>query len=83
MTINIPSEMDQFVKELVSTGKYASEQAAVAEGLRLLMSREQLKAEIAKGIRDLDEGRWYDEETVFAGLEEDITAIERQNYGSL
>jgi antitoxin ParD1/3/4 len=78
MTINLPSDMDQFVKELVTTGKYPSEQAAVAEGLRLLMSREQLKAEIAKGIRDLDEGRWYDEETVFAELEADITALERQ-----
>lgn len=71
MTINLPSDMDQFVKELVTTGKYPSEQAAVAEGLRLLMSREQLKAEIAKGIRDLDEGRWYDEETAFAELEKD------------
>jgi antitoxin ParD1/3/4 len=82
MTINLPSDMDQFVKELVTNGKYPSEQAAVAEGLRLLMSREQLKAEIAKGIRDLDEGRWYDEETVFAELEADIAAIERQNHGS-
>jgi antitoxin ParD1/3/4 len=69
MTINLSSEMDQFVKELVSTGKYPSEQAAVAEGLRLLMSKEQLKAEIAKGIRDLDEGRFYDEETAFAELD--------------
>lgn len=63
--------MDQFVKELVTTGKYPSEQAAVAEGLRLLMSREQLKTEIAKGICDLNEGRWYDEETAFAELEKD------------
>jgi antitoxin ParD1/3/4 len=69
MTINLSSDMDQFVKELVSTGKYPSEQAVVAEGLRLLMSKEQLKAEIAKGIRDLDEGRFYDEETAFAELD--------------
>lgn len=78
MTINLSSEMDQFVKELVSTGKYPSEQAAVAEGLRLLMSKEQLKAELDKAIRQLDNGEYYDEETVFAELEADIAAIERQ-----
>ena len=69
MTINLPSDMDQFLKNLVVTGTYASEQDAVAEGLRLLMSREQLKAEIAKGIRDFDEGRYYDEEAAFAELD--------------
>lgn len=71
MTIKLSQEMDQFVKELVVTGQYPSEEEAVAEGLRLLMSREQLKAEIAKGVRDLNEGRWYDEETAFAELEKD------------
>lgn len=72
MTINLSSEMDQFVKELVVTGKFPSENDAIAEGLRLLMSREQLKAEIAKGIRDFEEGRYYDEETAFAELEKDF-----------
>lgn len=72
MTIKLPSEMDQLVKDLVVTGKYPSEDEAIAEGLRLLTSREQLKAEIAKGIRELDEGRWHDEETVFAELEKDL-----------
>jgi putative addiction module CopG family antidote len=72
MTINLSNEMDQFVKELVVTGKYPSEAEAVAEGLRLLMSREQLKEGIAKGVRALDEGRWHDEETVFAVLEKDL-----------
>lgn len=75
MTIHLSSEMDQFVKELVVAGKYPSEQDAVAEGLRLLMSREQLKAEIAKGIHDFDEGRFYDEETAFAELEKESNDI--------
>ena len=82
MTINLPSEMDQFLKNLVVTGTYASEQDAVAEGLRLLMSREQLKAEIAKGVRELDAGNFYDEETVFGELEEEIALIEREQRGS-
>ncbi len=81
MTINLTSEMDQFVKELVVDGKYPSEQEAVAEGLRLLMSREQLKAEIAKAAQQLDEGLFFDEDTVFNELEEDIAAIERERLG--
>jgi putative addiction module CopG family antidote len=81
MTINLPSDMEQFVKNLVVTGTYASEQEAINEGLRLLMSREQLKAEIAKGLQELDAGNSYDEETVFSELEEEITAIEREKRG--
>lgn len=81
MIVDLPSDMDQFVKNLVVTGQYPSEQEAVAEGLRLLMSREQLKAEIAKGIHELDNGLFFDEETVFGELEEDIAAIEREQSG--
>lgn len=77
MTINLPSDMDRFLKNLVVTGAYASEQDAVAEGLRLLMSREQLKAEIAKGVRDLDAGLGLSEEEVFSEVEDVIASIER------
>jgi antitoxin ParD1/3/4 len=77
MTINLSHEMDQFVKELVVSGQYSSEDEAVAEGLRLLMSREQLKAEIAKGVRELDEGLGIDEDDVFAEVEAVIASIEK------
>jgi antitoxin ParD1/3/4 len=82
MTINLPSEMDQFVKELVSTGKYPSEQAAVAEGLRLLMSKEQLKLELAKAAKELDEGLGLDEDEVFAEVEAVIASIENSKAGN-
>lgn len=81
MTINLPSDMDQFLKNLVVTGTYASEQDAVAEGLRLLMSKEQLKAELAKAIHQLDNGECFDEETVFNELEEEISGLEREQRG--
>lgn len=77
MTINLPSDMDQFVKELVTTGKYPSEQAAVAEGLRLLMSKELLKLELAKAAKELDEGLGLDEDEVFAEVEAVIASIEK------
>jgi antitoxin ParD1/3/4 len=81
MTINLSSEMDQFVKELVSTGKYPSEQEAVAEGLRLLMSKEQLKLELAKAAKELDEGLGLDEDEVFAEVEFVIASIENSKAG--
>lgn len=82
MTINLSSEMDQFVKELVVTGKYPSEDDAVAEGLRLLMSREQLKAEIAKAAKQLDDGLGLEEDEVFDEVEAVISSIEKQQAGS-
>jgi antitoxin ParD1/3/4 len=82
MTINLPSDMDQFVKELVTAGKYPSEQAAVAEGLRLLMSKEQLKLELAKAAKELDEGLGLDEDEVFAEVEAVIASIEKSKAGT-
>jgi antitoxin ParD1/3/4 len=82
MTINLSTEMDQFVKELVVTGKYRSEDDAVAEGLRLLMSREQLKAEIAKAAKQLDDGLRLEEDEVYDEIEAVISSIEKQQARS-
>ena len=81
MTINLSSEMDQFVKELVVAGKYPSEDDAVAEGLRLLMSREQLKAEIANAAKQLDDGLGLEEDEVFDEVEAVISSIENRQSG--
>jgi antitoxin ParD1/3/4 len=81
MTINLSSEMKQFVKELVVAGTYSSEDDAVAEGLRLLMSREQLKAEIAKAAKQLDDGLGLEEDEAFDEIEAAISIIEKQQAG--
>jgi putative addiction module CopG family antidote len=81
MHVNLPSDVDQFVKELVVAGKYPSEQEAIAEGLRLLMSREQLKVEIAKAAQQLDEGLGLEEDEVFAEVEAVIASIEKHQCG--
>lgn len=54
----------------------SSEPSVAYDGIHIPMSFEQLKEEIAKGIRALDEGRYYDEETVFAEVERAIDEIE-------
>lgn len=81
MTIKLSSELDQFVKELVVAGTYPSKDDAVAEGLRLLMSREQLKAEIAKAAKQLDDGLGLEEDEVFDEIEAAISTIEKQQAG--
>ena len=82
MNLNLPSEVDDFVKGLVSQGRFGSEEAAVVEGIRLLMSREKLRGEIQKGVKQLDDGQWFDEETVFTNVNAEIDKIESSQQGS-
>ena len=70
MNIELPAEAVQFVEGLVASGQYKSADEAVAEGIRLLMSRQQLRAEIQKGIDELDAGKGMDGDVVFAELRE-------------
>ena len=82
MNLNLPSEFNNFVKELVSQGRFDSEEAAVVEGIRLLMGREQLRGEIQKGVVQLDGGDCFDEETVFAEVNAEIDKIEQSQQES-
>ncbi len=75
MQLNLPSDITAFVQNLVTQGRFDNEQEAVVEGIRLLMSREQLRAEIQEGIRQLDNGESYDEDTVFAEAEAEIARV--------
>ena len=62
MNLSLPDDVNAFVKSLVSDGRFDSEEAAIIEGVRMLMGREQLKAEIQIGIDQLDNGNHFDEE---------------------
>ena len=70
MNVELSPEAVQFVKGLVASGQFRSADEAVAEGVRLLMSQQQLRAEIQKGIDELDAGQGIDGESVFAELRE-------------
>ena len=82
MNLNLPSEINDFVKGLVSQGRFDSEESAVVEGVRLLMTREKLRSEIQKGVEQLDNGQSSDEETVFAEVNAEIDKIESSQQGS-
>jgi Arc/MetJ-type ribon-helix-helix transcriptional regulator len=82
MHLNLPTEINDFVKGLVSQGRFDSEESAVVEGVRLLMTREKLRAEIQTGVDQLDNGQWSDEETVFREVNAEIDEIESSQQGS-
>ena len=68
MKIDRPADAMEFVEALVASGQYRSANEAVADGVRLLMSRQQLRADIQKGIDELDAGQGMDGSVVFAEL---------------
>lgn len=82
MNLNLPNEVNNFVKSLVLQGRFDTEEAAVVEGIRLLMTREKLRGEIQKGVDQLDRGDWFDEESVFGELVTEIEKIESSQQGS-
>ena len=70
MNIELPADAIQFVEGLVASGQYKSANEAVADGVKLLMSRQQLRADIQKGIEELESGQGIDGAVVFADLRE-------------
>ena len=69
MNLNLPAEANDFVRSLVAQGRYSSEEAAVVDGLRLLMGRESLRGKIAEGVEDLERGESFSEDAGFADVE--------------
>jgi len=84
MNISLTPELEQLVKDKVSSGKYHSVSEVMGEALRLLEERDrireqrlaELKAKIQVGIEELERGEGIDGEEVFAEIEEDIRRAE-------
>ncbi len=68
MDVQLPNDAMQFVKGLVASGEFELANEAVTEGVRLLMSRQRLRADIQKGVNELDAGLGMDGEEMFADL---------------
>ncbi|MBC6430618.1 type II toxin-antitoxin system ParD family antitoxin [Nostoc sp. HG1] len=86
MNISLTPELEQLVKDKVTSGKYHSVSEVMGEALRLLEERDrlrdqriaELKAKIQVGIEELERGEGIDGEEVFAEIEEDIRRAEAQ-----
>ena len=64
--VEISFDLQQFVQTAISSGAFHSESEVVAEGLRLLQRREQLRRDVNYGIAQLERGEYtdYDEATL-------------------
>ena len=73
MTVELGPMLEQAVEDLIENGRYRSKSEVLREGVRLVQDREarleSLKAEIQKGLDDVDAGRVYPIEDVVAELE--------------
>jgi Arc/MetJ-type ribon-helix-helix transcriptional regulator len=78
MSTDIPNDYGSQVRQLIAQGKFEDEQAVVSEGIRLVIARETLHADIQAGIDELDRGEGIDAEEVYAEARRRIKAIEEQ-----
>ena len=78
MSTDIPNDYGSQVQQLIAQGKFQDEQAVVSEGIRLVIAREALHADIQAGIDQLDRGEGIDAEEVYAEARRRIKAIEEQ-----
>jgi len=86
VNISLTPELEQLVKDKVSSGRYHSVSEVMGEALRLLDERDrvqekrlaELKAKIQVGIEELERGEGIDGEEVFAEIEEDIRRAQAQ-----
>jgi putative addiction module CopG family antidote len=60
LTLSLPPEIEQYLRQAVATGEYGDEQAVVLEAIRLLRDRDarhrQLRADIEEAIQSVDRG---------------------------
>ena len=77
--VRLETKLENYVEELVRTGRYTSREAVLSEGVRLVERREQQRAAVDRaleaGIADAEAGRVHDAESAFTAL--------RQRYQSL
>ena len=63
MAVEIPADLREFVHAAITSGNFKDEGEVIGEALRLLRLREQLRADVNSGFRQLDAGQCaeYDE----------------------
>ncbi len=80
MPITLPPELEKFIHNQVSSGKYASIDEVFLAGIKLLEERErlyqgrfeELRREILIGVEEAEQGELLDAETVISGLREKL-----------
>ena len=80
LSITLPSEMADFIRQKVDSGLYGSNSEIIREALRGMIERdrrlEQLDTAIARGLADAEAGRVQDINTVRAELRSRATGTQ-------
>jgi antitoxin ParD1/3/4 len=80
--VSLTKELEEFVSKKLRSGRYSSASEVIREGLRLLdredeireLQKEELRAAIAQGARQLDRGEMLPGREVFAKVRRKIQA---------
>ncbi len=72
ISADLGEKLEAVVNDLVANGRYNSKSEVLREGVRLVQEREAalaaLYSELDKGLEDIEAGRTYPAEEVFADL---------------
>lgn len=78
-SVDLGSQLENFVGQLVKTGRYNSRSEILREGVRLIHERETrlaaLDASISRGIADADAGRVHSLDSAAATLDAKYAAM--------
>ncbi len=85
MNVQLSQELEQLVQSKVQSGRYSSASEVIREALRLMderdqvmaLRREEIRERIAHGLASLERGKGVEGESVFARIEAELAALER------
>ena len=85
MSIELPSELEQLVRNKVASGQYNSPSDVLKDALRLMeeqdrytaLHKDEIREKISRGYDSLRAGKGGDGEAVFERMEKELDAAER------
>jgi putative addiction module CopG family antidote len=77
MNVEIPRDLSPFVERMVAERRFLTASDVLAEGLRLLQSREVLRQQVRLGFEQLDSGSGMDAASVYDRAEARINEVEK------
>src|SRR5579883_761203 len=85
MNVQLSQELEQLVQSKVQSGRYSSASEVIREALHLMderdqvmaLRREEIRERIAQGLASLERGKGVEGESVFARIEAELAALER------
>lgn len=78
---NLGKQVDDYVDELVKTGRYETRDDVLREGVRLIGIKErrlaEIDAELSLGIADVEAGRTHSADDILEFFEEKYAAVKK------